>query len=50
MYGPYFPWDHGTKHPIEEVKTWKKENKITVEVIDSNGNVLNDESNFTLID
>ena len=30
MYGPYFPWDHGTKHTIEEVKAWEKEHKITL--------------------
>ena len=20
MYGPYFPWDHGSKHPLEKYK------------------------------
>jgi hypothetical protein len=30
MYGPYFPWDHGTKHPLEEVKAWEKKHKVTI--------------------
>lgn len=24
MYGPYFPWDHGSKHPEKEIKAWQK--------------------------
>ena len=29
MYGPYFPWDHGSKHDIKEMKQWKKENHVS---------------------
>ncbi len=30
MYGPYFPWDHGSKHPTEEMKQWQKKNHVSV--------------------
>ena len=30
MYGPYFPWDHGRKHPIEEVIKWEKEHRVSI--------------------
>lgn len=29
MYGPYFPWDHGSKHPKKEIEEFNKKNKIT---------------------
>ena len=30
MYGPYFPWDHGSKHPLEEVKKWEQEHYVSI--------------------
>ena len=30
MYGPYFPWDHGRKHPMEEVIKWEKEHHVSI--------------------
>ena len=30
MYGPYFPWDHGSKHPKEEIKQWQKEHHVSL--------------------
>lgn len=30
MYGPYFPWDHGSKHPAKEMKQWQKKNRVNV--------------------
>ena len=29
MYGPYFPWDHGSKHTEKQIKEFNKKNKIT---------------------
>jgi RNA polymerase-binding transcription factor DksA len=30
MYGPYFPWDHGSKHSQKEIKEWQKAHKISL--------------------